>query len=263
MLKLSVLTAFLIASAGAFAQPVEGLPALPPLPGMGNADSAAEPSPDADEMPPIPEFSSSDAPETEELALPEMAEDATAPAELPSMEMDAPFSPFAPNITSQPPVAQMPSLPELENPDDIDFFQPGAQNTLPPLPDNLTAQAPDTDTDTAAPPPAPPVYSMPKTRPVSRNFNYKIQRLPPPIYKKSYDGENKHLPVATYEQDLDRHLLVAVAQNNMNAVRALLDHAGRPITLRDAQGRTLVQIAQAYGASTVWRLLKARGAPDA
>ncbi|MEJ0009069.1 MAG: hypothetical protein WDN72_00065 [Alphaproteobacteria bacterium] len=54
-------------------------------------------------------------------------------------------------------------------------------------------------------------------------FNYARQVLPPTIYRRQYDEDNRHLPPAVYGADYDRALMVAVAANDINGTRALLD----------------------------------------
>jgi hypothetical protein len=90
-------------------------------------------------------------------------------------------------------------------------------------------------------------------------FNYRRQLLPSTIYKPIYDAENEHLPVAVVGEDYDRWFLESVANNDINATRALLD-SGRDPNMVNAEGDTALVVALHYGAYDTARLLLARGA---
>lgn len=154
--------------------------------------------------------------------------------------------------------AALPEMPPLEGFDEFEFFQPGAQLDAEP------EAEPAPEPQTAEPEPEPeapkPVRRAPKPR-FSKRFDYKIQRLPETIYRKQYRPENRHLPRAQYERDYDAATFAAAAANNLNGVRAMLEHGGRSIAMRDAGGRTLVDIAVQNRAHAVLRYLIARGAP--
>lgn len=101
-------------------------------------------------------------------------------------------------------------------------------------------------------------------------FNYKNQTLPPPIYRKAYDGENKHLPKATYSSDYDAAIFYAASRNDVNGLRAMLNPGGRGINqrnpnvrnieVRNQMGESLLQVAIRYHANDAVRFLLARGA---
>jgi hypothetical protein len=90
-------------------------------------------------------------------------------------------------------------------------------------------------------------------------FNYRSQILPPTIYRSSYDKYNRHLPSALYPEQLDMLVFGAVREDNVNALRALLD-SGRSLELRNVNGETPLIVAARYNAINCLRLLLARGA---
>lgn len=102
----------------------------------------------------------------------------------------------------------------------------------------------------------------PVVKPRSISFNYRRQLLPGTIYKPSYDAENRHLPTAVTGEDYDRWFLESVANNDINATRALLDR-GRDANMVNAEGDTVLVMALRYGAYDTARLLLARGANPA
>lgn len=99
----------------------------------------------------------------------------------------------------------------------------------------------------------------PTLQPVRHAYNYQRVVLPPSIYKREYDPENRHLPKATTREDYDRQLFGVVAANDVNATRAFLD-MGKSVNLENAKGETLLMTAVRYGALDTMRLLLARGA---
>jgi hypothetical protein len=146
---------------------------------------------------------------------------------------------------------------------------------LPPMPE-ATAQAlltgqPLSNADEIAPEdpdankkkPKQTMRNLPKLEPVivpiKNAYNYQRQMLPPSIYKREYNPENRHLPKATTRQDYDRNLFLAVASNNVNATRAFLE-MGKDVNLKNAAGEPLLVVAVRYGALDTMRLLLARGA---
>lgn len=147
---------------------------------------------------------------------------------------------------------------------------------LPPLPD-ATAQAllsgqplGDQEYEDVLPVPQPKkkkrkpsFHDLPKLKssiaPLNRGYNYRRTLLPPSIYRKEYTAENRHLPVATYREDYERHLFGAVAANDINATRAFLNR-GMDVNFINARGETLLMTAIRYRAFDAARLLLARGA---
>lgn len=192
-----------------------------------------------------------------------------APPRLPSAPVFDPMTPFDPTapFSAQPIVpleAQQiptPTVPQqrgasdlpIPSDEDFEFFQPGLQ--LGDYEPEEVAPEPEVVVEIAPPEPD---DSKKKKLPLVR-FNYKNQHLPETIYKKTYDGLNKHLPVAQHEGDYDRLAFAAAAANNLSGVRALLD-AGRDIEMRNEHGETLVMIATRHGSHDVLRYLLNKGA---
>lgn len=85
----------------------------------------------------------------------------------------------------------------------------------------------------------------------------KEYRLSPSIYKKEYTLENKHLPLAQYERDYDEQLFLAVAADNTNVVRTLLQ-TGRSPEMRNPEGDTLLTYAVRNGSKNTIRMLLGR-----
>lgn len=87
----------------------------------------------------------------------------------------------------------------------------------------------------------------------------KEYRLPPEIYKKKYDLDNHHLPIAQYEHEYDAQLFLAAASDNVNVARSLLK-TGRSVEMRNPEGDTLLIYAIRNGAHNVSRMLLGKGA---
>ncbi|MBM3618781.1 MAG: hypothetical protein FJX23_09625, partial [Alphaproteobacteria bacterium] len=85
----------------------------------------------------------------------------------------------------------------------------------------------------------------------------KEYRLSPSVYKKEYSRDNRHLPVAQYERDYDEQLFLAVAADNTNVVRTLLQ-TGRSTEMRNPEGDTLLTYAVRNGSKNVVRMLLGR-----
>ncbi len=99
-----------------------------------------------------------------------------------------------------------------------------------------------------------PSRTYPKTK-----FNYKRVVLPASIYRAQYNGPNRHLPKRLTRADLDKDFLKAVARNDINATRALLN-SGRNVNQMNAYGDSALIVAVRAGAYDTARLLIARGA---
>lgn len=97
-----------------------------------------------------------------------------------------------------------------------------------------------------------------RTYPTTK-FNYKRVALPSTVYRKTYSPQNRHLPVRLTRADYDRMLIAAVARNDVNGTRALLN-SGRDVNQRDANGDSALIVAIRAGAYDTARLLLARGA---
>lgn len=171
------------------------------------------------------------------------------------------IEPLAPD-TSDVGQEDMPSMPSISL-DEFDFFNPGAE-----LRDDMLTPEPEEATEPAAPEEVADESPAPASRrPLthkqgySKRFNYKRQHLPETIYRREYNGANRHLPLARSELDYDIATFHAVARNDLNAVRAMIEHGGRNLKMRNAEGRTLVEVASQYRAHAVMRYLLAKGAP--
>ncbi len=88
---------------------------------------------------------------------------------------------------------------------------------------------------------------------------YRSERLPDVIYRKSYDRENRHLPVAYYEKDYDALVFVTAANDDINGLRALLN-IGRSVDMVNAFGETPLMIAVKHNAINTAHLLMMRHA---
>lgn len=99
-----------------------------------------------------------------------------------------------------------------------------------------------------------PARVYPKTK-----FNYKRVVLPASIYRTQYNGQNRHLPKRLAREDLDKAFLIAVAKNDINGTRALIN-SGRNVNQMNAYGDSALIVAVRAGAYDTARLLLARGA---
>lgn len=227
MHKIMVTLLFAGFAYGSAAQDLPPLEALPALPGETLMSEPDMPTPPENSFDPTNPFTSN------EPVIP------IAPIEEPLPEGMAPTD-----------------LPALQSEDDFDFFQPGAQ-----IGDFASEEEPVSLPVQEQAEEAP----KPKKRRVrtrfSKRFNYKIQQLPEAIYKKSYRPENRHLPQARYQQDYDAATFYAAAQNDLNAVRSMLEYGGRSLFMRNTRGETLVAVAARHRAHAVLRYLLAKGAP--
>ncbi len=88
----------------------------------------------------------------------------------------------------------------------------------------------------------------------------KDYRLPSKIYKKEYDTDNRHLPVARYEQEYDQQLFLAAAHDRVDVIRGFLDQQGRLPNMRNEVGDTVLLYAVRNGSQNTVRMLLGRGA---
>lgn len=154
-------------------------------------------------------------------------------------------------------------LAPINNPDEFNFFQPGAQlPDLPPLPSGPVGTLPPENSQPTITITQPKAEKNIHKRPLRKRFNYKIQRLPSAIYSEDYAPKNRHLPVAQYEAQYDAATFAAAASNNLDGLRAMIEHGGRSLEMRNAQGYTLVEVATYYRAHAALRYLLAIGAPQ-
>lgn len=103
----------------------------------------------------------------------------------------------------------------------------------------------------------------PSYTPMDTKFNFRRQVLPSVIYRDQYSVANRHLPTARSSQSYDHVFLLAVARNDVNAVRAMLANGRRNVNLVNAEGDTALIVALRHGAFETARLLLARGANPA
>lgn len=101
----------------------------------------------------------------------------------------------------------------------------------------------------------------PSIIPKKTNFNYKRSQLPESIYRNEYDKNNKHLPRRITRDDYVHLLFNSVANNDLNATRALLN-AGVRLNATNPYGETPLMLAERMGATQVAALLVARGARE-
>ena len=86
----------------------------------------------------------------------------------------------------------------------------------------------------------------------------KDYRLPSKIYKKEYDTDNRHLPVARYEQEYDQQLFLAAAHDRVDVIRGFLDQQGRLPSMRNEVGDTVLLYAVRNGSQNTVRMLLGR-----
>lgn len=198
------------------------------------------------------------------------------PADLPPMEAmpEDPFEampalPMDPMTAQTPPLPASeiaaPGLPAINDQENFDFFQQGAQlpplpGGLPPLPEAL--DTPESDlSPVAVVKPAP--AKNPHERPLKRRFDYKNQTLSERIYRPAYTAENRHLPLAQTQASYDQATFAAAASNNLDGLRAMLEHGGRSRDMRNERGETLADVAYRFRAFDTLHYLTAIGVPRA
>lgn len=199
---------------------------IPPLPSdEGEADAAMD-----DEMPAIPPLPGEAMSEGEQAA--QDAQDELGAPELPMPEDE-------------------PILPE-DSVEIYDIFNTPDPVAVAPVEEEKPEPKPAPVKPKAAPKrasrPAQPVVRLPKE-----------YRLPSKIYKKEYDTENNHLPVAQYEHEYDAQMFLAIGNDRTETVRGLLN-TGRSIEMRNASGDTPLLYAVRGNAQNTVRMLLGRGA---
>lgn len=246
------------------------------------AETAAAPAITPPEMPPMPALPSEPAP-----ALPPLAETPpAAPSDnpLPPMPEVADNAAPAPATANTPPQPlTVPELPDL--PDFTSITEPEGKIAAPvPVPAPPVAEPPkenmevmpaiadllkDKPASEPENPEQPPEIAENEAKPAEEKKDdkpqeivwpkdFKIQTLPPQIYRPQYAYQNTHLPHAQYYQQMELHMFHATAENNLNGMRALMQ-LGVPATIRSAQGETLLSHAVRYHAYDAARLLLALG----
>lgn len=256
---------------------------LPPLPGLpGAADSATAPVP----LPPhdgsatlpsaqaspvdkekpkqsqvaalpdaIPELADLPTPSVQPLAPAEKA--SATPAETATTE---PETKPAPPLNVAPPPTTLPGLNLPLPPASVADAKPALPG-VPSLPTLTASTLPEVDVEAIPAKPARKTWQTslaPSSVDLTPNFNYRRQVLPDAIYRQAYDRANTHLPPRVTVEDYDNQLRSAIARNDVNATRALLNER-RSLNLTQ-QGQGLITLARNYGATDTERLLIARGA---
>lgn len=244
------------------------LPPLPALPTAAESPAGAIPLPPHDGSPKLPSLPTVTS-EVNQLpvaampdAIPELADLPTPSVTLPKEEVaEAPAE--APEATEPPlNVAAPPTtLPGLDLPAPPSITPPMATSTGAPSLPSATL-LPEVDVAVEAPRPARKTWQTtlkPSSVNVTTRFNYRRQVLPSDIYRPAYDPANRHLPTRVTAGDYDRELLAAVARNDVDATRAMLN-TRQSINLASLQGADLLSVARQYRAGDTERLLLARGA---
>ncbi len=219
---------------------------LPPLP-EGSEETAQN---EMDEMPALPALGDeADAPVDAPVAAPVVLADEEEPltAPLPPLGSDDPFAdPFFETAEEETPAQEEEKSVELISSDLPDNAGPVL---LEPLLDTEVVVEEDTK-------------EAPKTHKSARKqapFNYKVVRMPAPLAVREQTKNNRHLPVARYESDMDHSVYVAAAHDDVNGLRALLNN-GRRLDMKNQMGDTPLITAIRANSMKTARLLVARGA---
>lgn len=250
---------------------------LPPVPGSGElARAPADNKPPASPKSPITDAPPALAiPGTEALSNPPESPDILAKAEeekeaeiekakqaANNLLLDTPEeedTPAAPLYSVEPPPLNIgPSA----SADDEALSPPPLALPVPPTGVNLAATA-IPESKSAVKKPVRQTWKdvlKPSYKPKETIFNFRRQILPSTIYRESYSNANRHLPVARNGQSYDHIFLLAVARNDVNAVRAMLANGRRDVNLINAEGDTALIVALRHGGLQTARLLLARGA---
>lgn len=280
----------------AFAQsPTSSSPALPPLPSLPGTASTSLPAPPAINLPSLapqptlaalPPISTAPSPTPAPAApdanagkLPELTLDSGVTAQVPAPaspeEEIAPPSPEAAEVAAAEKAAGLDNattsdaggtlppqgLPELPLPGAVGT---ASLNTAVPSIELPAIALPEVQVNQEIAPPKPKVKTWltklaPSIIPPKTNFNYKRIVLPDVIYRDAYTYDNQHLPLRVTRDDYERLLFAAVAKNDIEATRALLN-AGTGLQATNASGETPLALAKRLGALDVAALLAARGA---
>ena len=255
---------------------------LPTIPGSAApASSPAMPSSPAPAIPALPGLETLAAPAKEEIAKEETAtaeqpaEDKDAAlAEVAKLERDIQAAQAAASNESTPlseaPYQVVPPL-ALEAPP-VSSAEPAISNAAAPPPlFNIPAPPAAMDLAVTSIPEAPVTAATPSKptwkdvlkpsyQPVKTNFNFRRQVLPSVIYRDQYSNANRHLPLARHGEQYDHYFILAVARNDLNAIRAMLANGRRNVNLMNAEGDPMLIVAIRHNAIAAARLLLARGA---
>lgn len=246
---------------GASPAPAGAIP-LPPPSGASNPQGteqvATEPKSNQPKVADKPAALPEAIPELSDLPTPITEPVTTASEPTESVAEKTPPADEAPPLDVAAPPSTLPglNLPLPAPPGAPALPAPGGLAGAPPL-----TILPEVDVAAEMPRPAAPTWKTklaPAIVPPKTNFIYRRQVMPDAIYLAHYDRENQHLPKRVTGEDYDALLLSAVARNDVNATRALLDR-GRSPHITDAGGNSLLQVAQRYGAQDTANLLRMRG----
>lgn len=105
----------------------------------------------------------------------------------------------------------------------------------------------------------PPKKKLVKRMPAKPPYNFKTVILPGTIYKKHYNADNRHLPVARYTSDMEHGMLASASRSKIGSMRAL-KNMGTPVNLRAANGEPIVTLAARRGDLNTVRWLLIHGA---
>lgn len=234
-----------------------------PQPSSNLPDPAALQTLDNLPLPALPSATDTPAPLVSAPAPAPLAEPLTPSASLPAI----PPLPAAPPIQAvqtaavgAPAPLPLPNLmngdePFVRTQEEREFFQPGLQLPLPGDEDQTAGVEQPVPVEK---PVAVKRRAAPKPPPLN-SFNYKTQYLPWKIYNKNYSKQNIHLPKAVTMEDYDMMLANAVARNDINSTRALVE-AGHSVQNVAGNGDPLVVVAARHNATTVLRYLLSKGA---
>lgn len=93
----------------------------------------------------------------------------------------------------------------------------------------------------------------------SASMHFRYEHVADALYQKNYDGKNRHLPKAYYEQEYDALVFLTTSRDDFNALRTLLN-TGRKVDMVNDQGDTPLLCAVRHNAINAARLLLARHA---
>ncbi len=239
-------------------------PPLPPLPGESAAIDATPP------LPPIPEpaapasqaTAATDLPPLPELNMPASGEKPLTPeAVLPSAIENAAKVPDAAPlpIPETPQVADVPPLP-LPPTDSKETTKEVAKADVAVDASKATEEKPADKPKKKKKKKKKPKQNSQKEMPQLAGFSYHSQRVPLQLYRPEMNAKNKHLPRAQFDEQRQLLLLQMCAQNNANAVRALVEAGVDANTMDSQTGQTALHVAARYRATKVLAALLGRGA---
>jgi hypothetical protein len=91
-------------------------------------------------------------------------------------------------------------------------------------------------------------------------YDYRDKALPPNISKKQYSKENQHLPKSFFYSEYSKLLFVAVMDNDIGAVKALIDKGADINAVEAKNANTPLMTAVIHNKNRVMRYLIVRGA---